>query len=284
MVKEWVRDLVILVIFVSVIEMLLPGGALKKYVKIVLGFFILLTVLNPILHLLKADFQIGYPFNNLPGHSDAQQATEARGEVMKRTNTALALGAYQSQLAQQIRGIILTQEEVEDAWVRVKATDGGQIEQVEIGLTPLKASASSQTSGRANGSKNLSKDADNTDSTGSVRTDSASVAKDRVSVGESNNLPTGNTADTGNGKRNSVQRDQSSSSLTDETGGVQVEQSGSVKPVEEVRKVEVVIGNERPAPTAKTETDSSVMQRLQAKVVKLITGFYNIKAEAISFK
>lgn len=232
MVKEWVRDLVILVIFVSVIEMLLPGGALKKYVKIVLGFFILLTVLNPILHLLKADFQIGYPFNNLPGHSDAQQATEARGEVMKRTNTALALGAYQSQLAQQIRGIILTQEEVEDAWVRVKATDGGQIEQVEIGLTPLKASASSQTSGRANGSKNLSKDADNTDSTGSV----------------------------------------------------QVEQSGSVKPVEEVRKVEVVIGNERPAPTAKTETDSSVMQRLQAKVVKLITGFYNIKAEAISFK
>lgn len=225
MIKDWVRDLVILVIFVSVIEMLLPGGALKKYVKVVLGFFILLTVLNPILHLLKADFQIGYPFNNLPGHSQEQQSLEAKGEVMKRTNADLANSAYQSQLAQQIRGIIITQEEVEDAWVRVKTSDGGEINQVVIGLTPAKSKPTAKTGGTSGQSQT------------------------NVGPGE-------------------------------QSDNMQVD----IEPVEQVPKVEVAVGPERQTSTAKGKTDSPELQRIRDKVVKLITGLYNIKAEAISFK
>lgn len=133
MLKAWVRDLAILAIFASLIEMLLPNGSLKKYVKLVIGFFILLAVLNPILGFLNADYRTFYPFETSPAKRD-QQKIQKDGQRLQEQNQQLAVSAYQTQLEEQIRAWILTQGDVEDAKVQVTAKGDGQIQSVQVGL------------------------------------------------------------------------------------------------------------------------------------------------------
>lgn len=55
---EGVESVIIAIIFVIIIEMLLPNSANKKYVKMVSGIYIMFTILNPFLGLLDKDIDI----------------------------------------------------------------------------------------------------------------------------------------------------------------------------------------------------------------------------------
>ncbi|AZR73546.1 stage III sporulation protein AF [Anoxybacter fermentans] len=132
--KDWVRDLVIIVIFASLVEMLLPNSSIRKYLKIVISFFIFLTVLNPILSLIDSDFDVFYPFEDVSTKKE-QQFIQHKGEAIKQHNRKLAITAFKRQLQQQIQALILTQPEVEKADVEVQVTEKGQIQSVQISLS-----------------------------------------------------------------------------------------------------------------------------------------------------
>lgn len=136
MLKDWVRDLVIIVIFANLLEMLLPDSSMRKYLKLVMGFFILLTVLNPLLALLHADYQAFYPFTNLPGQKQ-QKVIQHQGEAMYQQNQEMAMAAFQQQLGQQMRGLILTQSEIQDAEVQVTSDEKGNLQTVSIHIQIL---------------------------------------------------------------------------------------------------------------------------------------------------
>ncbi len=132
--KNWVKNVAVIVIFANLIEMLLPNNSLRKYVKVIMGFFILLTILNPILSLTKLDQNVFYPFDNLSAQK-SQQDIQKKGEDMREQNHNLAISAYQHGLEQQIRALVLTQPDVEAADICVKATSKGQISSVLINFS-----------------------------------------------------------------------------------------------------------------------------------------------------
>ena len=45
--KKWVEQLAIAIVVASIIELLLPSGNLKKYIKIILGIYIVFCIVNP---------------------------------------------------------------------------------------------------------------------------------------------------------------------------------------------------------------------------------------------
>ncbi len=45
--KNWIEGIAIAVILVSIFEMLLPEGNLKKYIKVVLGIYIVFSIISP---------------------------------------------------------------------------------------------------------------------------------------------------------------------------------------------------------------------------------------------
>lgn len=45
----WAQGIIVAIIITVIIEMLLPEGGSKKYLKIILGLYVLYTILNPIL-------------------------------------------------------------------------------------------------------------------------------------------------------------------------------------------------------------------------------------------
>lgn len=51
-VKDWVLNIVTLVLFIVLIEMLVPSGRMKKYAGLVTGFVLIIAIINPFLGLL----------------------------------------------------------------------------------------------------------------------------------------------------------------------------------------------------------------------------------------
>lgn len=55
-----VQSIIVAIIFIVIIEMLLPSGANKKYVKIVSGIYLIVTILNPFFKLFNKDFDLDF--------------------------------------------------------------------------------------------------------------------------------------------------------------------------------------------------------------------------------
>ena len=45
--SSWVKNLSLAIIVVSILEMLLPNNKTKKYVKMVMGLYILFSIISP---------------------------------------------------------------------------------------------------------------------------------------------------------------------------------------------------------------------------------------------
>ena len=54
-IRAWCEGIIIAIIISIIIEMILPDGKNKKYVKVVIGIYIMFVVLNPILEIINYD-------------------------------------------------------------------------------------------------------------------------------------------------------------------------------------------------------------------------------------
>lgn len=57
-IKSWCEGIIIAVILSIIIEMLMPEGNNKKYVKVVVGIYILFVIICPILEKINTDYEL----------------------------------------------------------------------------------------------------------------------------------------------------------------------------------------------------------------------------------
>ncbi len=53
--KDWVSDICVTILFMTAIELVLPDNSIKKYAKFVLGLIFIVVVINPIITLVNQD-------------------------------------------------------------------------------------------------------------------------------------------------------------------------------------------------------------------------------------
>lgn len=54
-ISSWAQGIIISVIIASIIEMIIPEGSSKKYIKVVIGVFILFTIVVPVINKFKGN-------------------------------------------------------------------------------------------------------------------------------------------------------------------------------------------------------------------------------------
>ncbi|WP_373230548.1 stage III sporulation protein AF [Cohnella sp.] len=54
--SHWLRQIIAVVLLASLIDLILPNRTMQRYVRLVAGLFILMTVATPIIHWMKGDF------------------------------------------------------------------------------------------------------------------------------------------------------------------------------------------------------------------------------------
>jgi stage III sporulation protein AF len=101
-IKDWVLNIVTLVIFIIIIEMLVPSGRMKKYAGLVTGFVLIIAIINPFLGLLGGKV-------NLTDSLSADSAFLDRAELKK--NSSLLEEQQMKQIVEVYRKKIIGQLE-----------------------------------------------------------------------------------------------------------------------------------------------------------------------------
>lgn len=61
---SWAEQLIIALIIIIMLEMIIPNSSYRKYIKIILGIFVLYVIFNPLLKNKITDFNIEQEINN----------------------------------------------------------------------------------------------------------------------------------------------------------------------------------------------------------------------------
>jgi len=119
----WLREIVLVVLFAVVVDMLLPNNMMQRYIKVVVSLFILLTILSPILTLLRSD-----------DHLVEIGARLDRWSSPHFTETAMA---SQREIEEDAARLREANEQQTLAWVEARLADMMKQDLAEQGLTQV---------------------------------------------------------------------------------------------------------------------------------------------------
>ncbi|MFD1777146.1 stage III sporulation protein AF [Fredinandcohnia salidurans] len=54
-IAEWITNIILFILLATIVDMLLPGSSMQKYVKMVTGLLLILIILTPLFSLFKSD-------------------------------------------------------------------------------------------------------------------------------------------------------------------------------------------------------------------------------------
>ena len=132
--SSWLRELIMIVLLATFVDMLLPNRSMERYVKLVLSLLILLTLLSPITKLLKSDpvGELKRAMTAMDSPSDGNATLEqilAQGRRLQSNEQEQSLQWTAKELANVMKGQIeeTTGERVQSVAVKL-AMDTSKLE------------------------------------------------------------------------------------------------------------------------------------------------------------
>ncbi|MDL2280860.1 stage III sporulation protein AF [Selenomonadales bacterium OttesenSCG-928-I06] len=117
----WVKAIIFTVMFAVFVELLLPNSQMQKFVRVVLGLFIMLAILNPFIDFLDGSKEISYiPVSSYDvSNTDLDRQVQNASEQTIRKREEMSYGHYQRDLEKQFRSTVMSIEGVKDSKVTV---------------------------------------------------------------------------------------------------------------------------------------------------------------------
>lgn len=119
-----VRNLAIILLIATFLEMLLPNNSMRSFVHMVMGLFVISAVLNPITALLRTPLSMEIPAWTTTIQQDLPAiAVESQGEKIGQDAIQ---EQYRQILIRQIKALALGVPGVADAGVEIEFEGGGE--------------------------------------------------------------------------------------------------------------------------------------------------------------
>lgn len=133
--KNWCEEIIVAVIISIIIESILPEGNHKKYVKVVIGIYIIFTILNPILGKINTNIEFENSIN-LPTIETSSINTNNIQEVYAK-GLEQTLKTNIEELGYIVKNVNITfdynYENIEQINLTIENNNIAEIEKVEIG-------------------------------------------------------------------------------------------------------------------------------------------------------
>ncbi|WP_066637590.1 stage III sporulation protein AF [Desulfolucanica intricata] len=140
-IKTLVQNLIIIVVLTVFLEMLLPSGIMRRYVKVVMGLVVVVSVLQTASGLIHKDLNLSVPaIAKLHDNTEIRDITAA-GEKLAKQNQSEALNGYQNGIERQVLAIAGLNDELEVVDVEVDIQDNpenknyGRIQEINLVVT-----------------------------------------------------------------------------------------------------------------------------------------------------
>ncbi|VBB08017.1 spore iii af: stage iii sporulation protein af [Lucifera butyrica] len=141
MISMWVKNVIFIVLFAVFLEFLLPRSNMQRFVRVIMGLFIMLAILNPVVELMQHPWRAEETMLAMPSSNGqtAQILAETRKTAQAREQLTLEL--YERDMARQIQATVEAVDGVAGAQVSVRASlvpEHGpvKIESVKILIRP----------------------------------------------------------------------------------------------------------------------------------------------------
>lgn len=143
-VSAWIKTIILLVLFASFLELLLPSSGMQRFIRVIIGLLITLAILNPVLHVLENNWTDQQVPALSRSSSGAQSMSNHVGK-MAGEREQLAVETYKKELARQIKATVNALEGVADVQVAVSLDDtarnqpSGKIDRITLYVRPGQA-------------------------------------------------------------------------------------------------------------------------------------------------
>jgi stage III sporulation protein AF len=128
-IKEWVTNIILFVLFATLIDMLLPTSKFQKYTKMVVGLLLISIILTPIFKLLSTDFEETFaaaiPIWEEQKDEQIKNLTDLQKNEIQATHDAYILEQMAVQLKEDVEEELMGQFDlaISDLEVVVDAED-----------------------------------------------------------------------------------------------------------------------------------------------------------------
>lgn len=135
-ISNWAQGIIIAVIIATIIEMILPKGSIKKYIKVIIGIYILFTIVSPIIEKISGG---KVDFNDVLDSSayakDIEESNNKINQKLEANNSRTIKDIYVENLETDIKEKLKNKGyEVDSLYIKVKNDENYTIEEVKLKL------------------------------------------------------------------------------------------------------------------------------------------------------
>lgn len=98
--KIWTNQIIVTVIIVTILEMLLPEGSSKKYIKMVIGIYILFVIINPLITKITGK---NIEINDFDYKKYFETTVETSSDKLETDNLKLIENTYKESIKEDLK-------------------------------------------------------------------------------------------------------------------------------------------------------------------------------------
>lgn len=144
---EIVKNILFIIILASFLEILLPDGGLKPFVRFAIGLFILISVLNPVFSLLFSEQQLEVKLWDYQSNDRQSEQILKQGQAVSRQITESNNAAVKEKVQGQVSSMAMLVPGVDQLETKIEVGRTGNLEKLHI---LVKAGAPGDVKGAAN--------------------------------------------------------------------------------------------------------------------------------------
>lgn len=144
--SNWAQGIIVAVIIATIIEMILPNGSSKKYVKVVVGIYILFTIISPIITKFSSNnFNINDILDTKAYEEQMAKSDEDISKKIEENNNRTIKDIYQSNLESDIKAKLKDKGyEVLNTYIQIRDDENYTIEFISLSLDKNEKEESNQ--------------------------------------------------------------------------------------------------------------------------------------------
>jgi stage III sporulation protein AF len=144
--SEIVKNVLVIVLIASFLELMLPEGTLRPLVRFAIGLFVLIAILSPLAGVLFSDRNIDIEWWDLQIDAGQEAQIMEQGEKINQQIWQSQQDLVSDQVAGQIGAVALLVPGVEDVEAQVVLNEAGAVESLQLVVRPQVTSSDEEVS------------------------------------------------------------------------------------------------------------------------------------------
>ncbi|HWP95915.1 MAG TPA: stage III sporulation protein AF [Syntrophomonadaceae bacterium] len=135
-ITEIVKNVLVIIIMTGFLELLLPEGGMKPFVRYAIGLFVIVAVLNPILSVLFNQHHLEIAWWDTPPVQQSQDQISKAGQELNTRIGSLSNDDLQKKLEGQVTAVVNLVPGVKEVETQAEMDDKGHVTRLKLKISP----------------------------------------------------------------------------------------------------------------------------------------------------